>query len=153
MRAFVKLVIGFSLLLPLAGVAKGNGGSGGGYWMVGTVTNVTMLDGHIHFQLNGWFYLWQSPYNRWASHTQGIKVDCTHGMWATVTPYSFFAMTSDWSGGSVQKEERLLQILQTAADRSRIEKFELMYPKIDFGTNGFTLMDARVLRVTDADLR
>ena len=48
---------------------------------------------------------------------------------------------------------RLLQILETAAERGSVVKFSLTQPKMDFGANGFTLLDAKVWRITDADLR
>lgn len=123
-----------------------------GFAMKGTVTNVTMIDERIHFQLTGWFWFHQYPWG--GTNQQVIKVDCEHGMPATVTPDSFVAMTSDWRGGSVQNDKgRLLKILETAAERGTVVEFSLLQPKLDFGTNGFTLTDAKVWRVTDADLK
>jgi hypothetical protein len=87
------------------------------------------------------------------TNQQVIKVDCERGISASITPDSFVAMTTDWRGGSVQNNKgRLLQILQTAAGRHSEVKVALLNPKLDFGTNGFAILDAKVWRITDADL-
>jgi hypothetical protein len=125
-----------------------------GFGMKGTVTNVARVDGRIHFRLTGWFWFHQYPWG--GTNRQVIKVDCERGISATVTPDSFVAMTRDWRAGSVQNDQdRLLQILQTAADRGTVVELALTQPRIDFGTNafGFALLDAKVWRITDADLR
>ena len=123
-----------------------------GFGMKGTVTNVVVVNERIQFRLTGWF--WFHQYLLGGTNQQVIKVDCEHGISATVTPDSFVAMTTDWRGGSVQNDKgRLLEILEAAGERGTVVEFSLLQPKLDFGTNGFTLMDAKVWRVTDADLR
>lgn len=125
-----------------------------GTGMEGTITNIAVSDHRISFQLTGWFWLTQYPEG--GTNVQIIKVDCRCGIPATVNqPDSFVAMTSDWSGGSVQNGKgKLLKLLQTAAERSTVVKFSLMKPKVDLGGDrSFTLIDADVWRVTDTDLR
>jgi hypothetical protein len=122
-----------------------------GFGMEGTVTNITLVDERIHFQFTGWFWLDQYPWG--GTNQQVIKVDARKGISATLTPTEFVAMTSDWGGGSVVNDKtKLIKILNTAAKRGTVVKFSLMQPKMDFGTNGFTLLDAKVWRITDADL-
>ena len=44
--------------------------------------------------------------------------------------------------------------MKTASERRTVVKFPLEHPKIEFGgANGFTLLDAKVWRITDVDLR
>jgi uncharacterized protein (AIM24 family) len=82
-----------------------------------------------------------------------IEVHRKGGFSATVSPDSFVAMTSDWRGGSVQNDKgRLLKILESAAERGTVVKFSLTQPKMDFGAEGFSLLDAKVWRITDVDL-
>jgi hypothetical protein len=46
------------------------------------------------------------------------------------------------------------KILKTATERGSAVNFELMQPKMDFGPDqSLTLMDAAIIRATDADLR
>jgi uncharacterized protein (AIM24 family) len=83
-----------------------------------------------------------------------IEVHRKGGFSATVTPDSFVAKTSDGRAGAVVNDKgKLLRILKTAAERGLVVKFALTQPKMDFGTNGFTLLDAKVWHITDADLR
>jgi uncharacterized protein (AIM24 family) len=83
-----------------------------------------------------------------------IEVHRKGGFSATVSPDSFIAMTSDWGAGSVQNDKgRLLKILEKAAERGTMLKFSLTQPKMDFGGEGFALLDAKVWRITDVDLR
>jgi hypothetical protein len=127
---------------------------GVGSGMEGTVTNIVVTDQIIRFQLTGWFWLIQYPEG--GTNKQVIKVDCKRGISATVKqPDSFVRMTRNWDAGSVKNGKGYLQkILQTAAERGTVVKFELTQPKIDFGgEHGFTLIDANVWRITDADLR
>jgi hypothetical protein len=123
-----------------------------GFGMEGTVTNVAWLEGRIQFHLNGRFWFMQYPPE--TPKQVVIEVHHTGGFSATVSPDSFVAMTSDWRGGSVQNDKgRLLKILETAAERGTMVKFSLTQPKMDFSADGFTLLDAKVLRITDAALR
>jgi hypothetical protein len=124
-----------------------------GFWMEGTVTNVTEAEGRIQFRLNGNFSFHQIPEE--GPQNQVIKVFGEHGISATVQQSEpFFAMTTDWSGGSLRKKGDLLKLLKTAAGRGGVVKFELFNPKMEFGPGlKFTLLDAKVIRATDADLR
>jgi hypothetical protein len=123
-----------------------------GFGMEGTVTNVALVDERIQFQLNGRFWLTQYPPE--STKQVVIEVHRQGGFSATLSPDSFVAMTRNGSAGSVQNDKgRLLKILTTAGERGTVVKFSLMEPKLDFGTNGFTLLDAQVWRITDVDLR
>jgi len=127
---------------------------GVGTGMEGTITNIVVSDERIHFQLTGWFWLAQHPEG--GTNKQVIKVDCRRGIPDTVNEAdSFVAMTSDWRGGSVRNGKgKLLKLLQTAAERGSVVKFELVRPKMDFGGDrGFSLVGADVWRITDEDLR
>jgi hypothetical protein len=125
-----------------------------GCGMKGTVTNVSMIDGRIQFKLTGWFWFHQYPEGG-TNGEQVIKVNCERGISATVTPDSFVAFTPDWRAGSVVNDKgRLLEILKTAAKRGTEVRFALTEPKVDFGgKNGFTILDGKVWRITDVDLR
>ena len=119
--------------------------------MEGTVTNVTVVDERIHLHLNGRFWLSQYP----PEGTTPVKIEVHRkgGFRAIITPDSFVAMTRNWSAGSVQNDKtKLLKILQTAAERGTVVKFELTKPNMDFDGDGFRLLDAKVLRITDVDL-
>ena len=125
-----------------------------GFRMEGTITNVASVGRQIHFQVNGRFVLSEFP----PDSPKPVQIEVHPKGWflATVTPDSFVAVPSDGRGGSVQNDKgRLLEILKAAAERGTVVKFALLQPKIDFGTNdlGFTLMDAKVWRITDVDLR
>jgi hypothetical protein len=151
-------------LLPIAVVAEGTNSStnrephffskvpwGVGFGMEGTVTNVALVEGRIQFQLNGRFWFTQYPPE--STKQVVIEVHRKDGFSATVSPDSFVAMTSDWRGGSVQNDKgRLLKILESAAKRGTVIKFSLTQPKMDFGAEGFSLLDAKVWRITDVDL-
>jgi membrane protein implicated in regulation of membrane protease activity len=125
---------------------------GVGFGMEGTVTNVALVEGRIQFQLRGRFWLAQYPPE--STKQVMIEVHRKGGFSATVSPDSFIAMTSDWGAGSVQNDKgRLLKILEKAAERGTMLKFSLTQPKMDFGGEGFALLDAKVWRITDVDLR
>src|ERR1043166_6389022 len=123
-----------------------------GFGMEGTVTNVALVGGRIQFHLNGRFWFTQLP----PETPKQVMIEVHHkgGFAATVTPDSFVAMTSDWRGGPVQNDKgRLLKILETAGERGTVVKFSLTQPKMDFRAEGFALLDAKVWRITDVDLR
>lgn len=123
-----------------------------GFHMEGTVTNVLSVDGRIQFHVNGRFWFTQFPPE--TPKQVMIEVHPKGGFSATVTPDWFVAMTSDWRAGSVQNDKgRLLTILETAAARGTVVKFSLQEAKMDFGTNNFTLLDAKVWRITDVNLK
>ena len=123
-----------------------------GFGMEGTVTNVVVVEGRIQFRLDGRFWFTQYPPE--SPQQVVIEVHRKGGFSARVSPDSFVAMTSDWRAGSVQNDKgRLLKILESAAERGSVVKFSLTQPKMDFGSEGFTLLDAKVWRITDADLR
>lgn len=122
-----------------------------GFTMKGVVTNVVMADERINFEFKGWLSMHQIADG--TNHI--IKMNCERGISATVTPASFVAMTADWGAGSVQNNKnRLFEILEAAAKNNRVVKVSLTEPKIDFGNpgKGLTLRDAKVSRITDADL-
>ena len=122
-----------------------------GFGMEGTVKNVVSVEGHVQFQMNGRFWFAQYPPD--STRQAVIEVHRKDGFPATVTPDSFVAMTTNGRAGSVQNDKgRLLKILERAAERGTEVKFSLTQPKIDFGTNGFALLDAKVWQITDADL-
>jgi len=125
-----------------------------GFGMDGTVTNVASVGRQIEFRVNGRFVLSEFP----PESPKPVQIEVHPKGWflARVTPDSFVAVTSDGRGMSVQNDKgRLWEILKAAAERGTAVKFALLQPKIDFGTNdvGFTVMAAKVLRITDVDLR
>src|SRR5262245_53496545 len=126
---------------------------GVGFGMEGTVTNVTLVEGRIQFHVDGRFWFTQYPPE--SPKQVVIEVHRKGGFSSVVSPTdSFVAMTSDWRAGSVQNDKgRLLKILETAAERGTLVQFSLTQPKMDFGLEGFALLDAKVWRITDADLR
>ena len=144
------LLVVSSVVVATSAFAKGGGV---GFWMEGTITNVTVAGDRIQFELTGRFWLEQFPDGR--PPRQMIEVDCKRGISATVSQAEpFFAMTSDWRGGAIRQKGELLKILKTAAQRGRVVKFEMMQPKMEFGRDqSFRLTDAAVIRATDADLR
>jgi hypothetical protein len=127
---------------------------GVGFWMEGTVTNVTQLDGRLQFQLSGRFWFAQFPPD--SPKQVEIEVHGKGGTFAATVSQSepFFAMTSNWRAGALRKKGELFRILKTAEERGRAVRFELGQPKMEFGTDqSFTLLGASVVRATDADLR
>jgi len=150
MRKPSKLILALCLCLPMAGYAKG---SGVGFWMEGTVKNIRVNADKINFQLIGRFWFIQYS-GQPATKESLITVDLSHGTTVTIrqaTP--FFAMSSDWRGGAIRKKGELLKILQAAARHNRKVKFQLTQPQLAFGPNQtFSLMNAAVIRATDADL-
>ena len=151
MRTLIKFIIGFSLLVPVIALAKGDGV---GFSMEGTVTNISVSGENIHFTFTGTFHIDQYH----GMQHSAVTIDCTHGVSATVFQGDpFFAMTSDWRGGSLQPDGDLLKILKAAVEHNRVVKFELYDVKMAMGEGkdygAFTLSDAGVVRATDADLR
>jgi hypothetical protein len=125
---------------------------GVGFSMRGTVADVSLADEKIHFRFKGWTTLFQYPEG--GTNKQVIKVNCERGVSATVTPDSFVAMTEDWGAGSVQNDKgRLLKILTSAAERGTEVRMSIVQPKMNFGMKGFELLDAKVHRITDIELR
>ena len=151
MRTLIKFIIGFSLLLPIAALAKGDGV---GFSMEGTVTNISVSSESIHFAFTGTFHI--SQYHGFRHSV--VEINCQRGISATVFQGEpFFAMSSDRRLGALRGKGELLKILQAAAEHNRIVKFELYDVKMAVGDgqdfNAFTLADAGVVRATDADLR
>ena len=123
-----------------------------GFGMEGTVTNVVLVAERIQFRLHGRFWLRQYPPE--STKQVVIEVHRTGGFSATVSPDSFVAMTADGRARSVVNDKgNLLRILTTAAERGTVVKFSLLQPKMDFGPDAFTLLDAKVWQITDPDLR
>ena len=151
MRTSIKFVIAFGLLLPVVALAKGDGV---GFSMEGTVTNISTSGEGIHFTLTGTFRISQF---RGLEHSV-IEIDCKRGVSATVSQGNpFFAMSSDGRAGALRPQGELLKILKAAVEHSRVVKFELYDVKMAVGKGknygDFTLLDAAVVRATDADLR
>jgi len=138
-------------LLPVGALAKGDSP---GFSMEGTVKNVSVSGGRIHFEFTGIFRI--SQYHGISSST--VEIDCKHGVSATVLQGDpFFSMSPDGRAGALRPAGELLKILRTAVKDNRVVKFELYDVKMavgkdkDFGD--FTLSDATVVRATDADLQ
>lgn len=155
MKAFfvslIYLFVAAVFLTPTKSYAKGEGV---GFWMEGTITEVTTEDaGRIRFKLRG--KVWFEQYNGTSTTPQRIEVDCQKGAWVTVRQNDpFFAFTSDWRGGALSPDGALLRIVKAAAARKLTVKFELLKPALTFdGHNNLTVTDATVIRATDADLK
>jgi len=84
-----------------------------------------------------------------------VEVDGRRGIPVTVVQAEpFFAMTTNWGGGAIRAHGALLPILETAAERKRTVKLELLDAKLVFGREGyFEVTEGAVIRATDADLR
>lgn len=126
-------------------------GEGVGLWMEGTVANVRAEGKRTHLVLTGRFWLEQYRGNV----RSVVEVDGRRGIPVTVVQAEpFFAMTTNWGGGSIRAQGALLPILETAAERKRTVKLELLDAKLVFGREGhFEVTEGAVIRVTDADLR
>ncbi len=151
MRAPVKFAIAFSLLLPVVALAKGDGV---GFSMEGTVTNISASGESIRFTFTGTFRISQFH----GLQNSVVAIDCKRGVSATASQGDpFFAMSSDGRAGALRPAGELLKILKAAVEHNRVVKFELYDVKMAVG-NGknhgdFRLLDAAVVRATDADLR
>ena len=148
MRALIKFVICFSLLLPVTALAKGDGV---GFTMEGTLTNFTATGESYRFTFTGIFHITQW---RGVSHST-VEIDCKHGFSATVTQNSFFVATHpSLNAAAVRNDPNALSnILKAAAEHGRLLKFELANPKITFGNSGsITNLESAVVRATDWDL-
>ncbi|HEY3053659.1 MAG TPA: hypothetical protein VGK04_09765 [Thermoanaerobaculia bacterium] len=149
LAAAVKTVAVIVLLLSArTAQPKGNGVS---LWMEGRVSNVEADGDRIHFLLTGSFRLEQ--YRGKARSV--VEVDGRRGMRVTIRQADpFFAMTSDWKGGAIRENGALLHILDAAATRKRIVKFELSEAQLVFSAGGvLTVSDGAVRRAIDANLR
>ncbi len=126
-------------------------GDGVGLWMEGTVSNVQLVDAKLRFLLNGKFLLKQYRGTAYSV----VEVAGRHGVPVTIRQADpFFAMTSDWKGGAIRKQGALFAILESAAERKLLVKFELTEARLSFERDGaFSVMDGAVVRATDADLR
>src|ERR1041385_1585946 len=151
MRSSIKCIIAFSWLLPVVALAKGDGI---GFSMEGTVTNISVDGERIHFTFSGTFRISQF---RGSEHSV-VEIDCQRGVSAAVSQGDpFFAMSSDGRAGALRPAGELLKILKAAVEHGRVVKFELYNVKLAVGKGrnhgDFTLSDAAVVRITDADLR
>lgn len=148
MRAFIKSVIGLSLLLPVVAHAKGDGV---GFTMEGTLTNFAVSGSTCHFTFAGTFHI-----THWYGMTNStVEIDCKHGCSATVTQWSVFIATHPTlNAAAVRNDPKALSgILKLAAERGRVIKFELVDPKISFGERGIlSNLECAVVRATDWDL-
>ena len=148
MRAFIKIVIELSLLLPVLALAKGNGV---GFTMEGTLTNFSASGETCHFTFSGTFHI-----THWYGVTNStVEIDCKQGFSASVTQCSFFVATHPTLNvAAVRNDPQALSaILKVAAERGRVIQFELADPKISFGDRGsITNLECAVVRATDWDL-
>ena len=127
-------------------------GEGIGLSMVGTISNLEVQGETLRFVLTGRFYFEQY---RHGTERQSVEVDGRRGLPVTVVQAEpFFAVTPNRHGAALRPKGALAAILQAAADRKRVVRFELVDAKLDFGREGrFTVTHAEVIRATDADLR
>jgi hypothetical protein len=146
--SFACVLLALNCLLLVSLHAKGGGV---GFWMEGTVADVTAEGDRIKFHLKGQFRFHQY---RDSQTPQIIKVNCENGITAVVHQAEpFFAFTPDWSAGAIQDKGGLLRILKAAVERGLVVRFELLEPQIAFDARqNITLTDAAVVRATDADL-
>ena len=147
-RAVAALLAIGALLSPWPAAAKGEGV---GLWMDGTVSQVREVRGELRFVVKGRFSFTQFR------GTQGalVEVDGTEGISVRARQANpFFAMTTDWGGGSIREDPRALGALLKSAERSsRAVKFELADATLRFGPERkFAVEGARVVRATDHDL-
>ncbi len=147
MCAFIKYVVCFCLLLPVAALAKGEGV---GFTMKGTLTNLTANGGSCQFTFTGTFHITQW---RGASPST-IEIDCKRGFAATVTQNSFFVATHPTANAAAVRNDpnALSRILKAAAEHGRLVKFQLADPKITFRDGKITSLESAVVRATDWDL-
>ncbi len=147
MRAFIKFVIGLSLLLPVVAAAKGNGV---GFTMEGTITNFNASGQSCHFTFTGKFHI-----TRWYGVSNStVEIDCKQGFPATVTQCGFFVGTHpSLNAAQVRNNpDALSHILKTAAGCGKVIKFELANPHVMFGDRGsITNLESEVVRATDWD--
>jgi hypothetical protein len=148
MRTFIKFVFGLGLLVPLLTLAKGDGVD---FTMEGTLTNFSLSGTNCHFTFTGTFQITQWHHN--SSTT--IEMDCKHGFPATVSQNGFFVATHPTANAAAVRNnpDALSKILELAAARGRVIKFELINPKITYGNAGnITELQSAVVRATDWDL-
>ena len=136
-------------LFPISALAKGDGV---GLWMEGTGSNVRAEGEGIHLRLVGRF--WFEQY-RGRTERSVVEVDGGRGLSATVSQgQPFFAMSRDWHAGAIREKGRLFSILEVAAQRGRVVRFELADARVAFGRDGsFAVLEGGIVRVTDEDLR
>jgi hypothetical protein len=145
---FILFSIGLSLFLVDKAVGKGDGV---GFTMSGKLTNFSTTGDACHFTFTGTVQITQYE---GMSHT-AVKIDCPKGFAATVTQNHFFVATHPTLPASAVRNDpnALSGILQIAAERGRVIKFELANPKITFGDYGqITNLESAVVRATDWDL-
>src|SRR5580704_12045997 len=125
MRTFIKFVFGLGLLVPLLTLAKGDGVD---FTMQGTLANFSLSGTNCHFTFTGTFQITQWHQN---THTT-IEIDCTNGFPATVSQNGFFVATHPTENAAAVRNDpnALSKILNLAAQRNRVIKFELANPKI-----------------------
>ena len=102
--------------------------------MEGTPTNFIARGETCHFTFAGTFRI-----TRWYGVTNStVEIDCKQGFSATVTQCSFFVATHPTlNAAAVRNDPHALSgILQVAAERGRVKKFELGDPRISFGHTG-----------------
>jgi hypothetical protein len=147
-RAIIQCVLGLSLLLPCAALAKGGGV---GFTMSGTLTNFSANEETCHFTFKGTVQITQ-----WSGVSPStVEIVCTNGFTATVSQNHFFVATHPTVNAAAVRNdpEALTALLKIAAERGRVIKFELADPKITFGDRGqIKHLESTVVRATDWDL-
>ena len=137
-----------ALWLPGLASAKGEGV---GLWMDGTVSQLREVRGELRFVLKGRFSFTQFH----GEHGSVIEVDAGEGIPVRVRQGNpFFAMTGDWSAGSIREDPKALAAIVRAAERAGHDvKFELHDATLRFGEGRkFSVEGAQVIRATDPAL-
>ena len=145
-----RLVV-ITFLLTNAALGKGNGI---GFWLEGKVRDVNVNDQHMHFSMEGRF--WMTQYREGSSQLPDrIEVPSSESISATVTQWKeFFAMTTDWGGGALRGDGELLKLLSTASEKGSVIRLELLNPELQFPSSlNVIVKDAAIIRATDHELR
>jgi hypothetical protein len=137
----------FATFVPYA-AAKGEGV---GFWLEGTVSGVRIVGRYIQLSVAGRLWLRQFPDGQ--PPGQHVEFDCPEGISATLTQaQEFFAMSTDWGGGALRQPGHLHKILEAAAKRGNVVRFQLLEPRIDFAGGQCPALSSAVVRATDTDL-
>ena len=140
-----------AILLTASALPARAKGGGIGLSIKGGVSQVKAEGKFIRLVFKGDFQFAQFADSKKSS----VEVDCQAGCSATVKQADpFFAMTTDGAGGAIQEAGGLLRILKAAEQKKRSLILEIADAKLSFSKDGrFTVLDAGIVRATDADLK